>query len=62
MSEKEKTTQQDKGKKPKTMKVLIKEETTLIINGVKETFKKGVHTLPVGKAQILLESGYAEEV
>jgi len=55
-------TSENKPKKAKVVKVFVKENTPLIINGKKEIVKKGVQELPPEKAAILIDAGYAEPV
>jgi len=47
------------GKKTNTVKVFLREDATLIINGVKKQVKKGIQVLPENEARILIEGGYA---
>ena len=55
-------TKETKPKKVKLVKVFVKEDTPLIINGKKEIVKKGVQELPAEKTTILINAGYAEPV
>lgn len=47
-------------KEVKKVKVFVKEDTFIMINGEKHPIKKGVQEIEEGKAQILIEAGAAE--
>ncbi len=49
-------------KEVKKVKVYVKENTFIMVNGKKEEIKKGVQEMEVGKAQILIDAKVAELV
>ena len=49
-------------KEVKKVKVYVKEDTFIMVNGKKEDIKKGVQEMDVGKAQILIDAGIADIV
>ena len=51
-----------KTKEVKTIKVYVKQDVEIMVNGHKEKIEKGVQELSKGKAQILIDAGYADIV
>ena len=49
-------------KEVKKVKVYVKEDTFIMVNGKKEEIKKGVQEMEFGKAQILIDAKVAELV
>ncbi len=52
----------EKKDKEKKVKVVVREGTVVLLNGKKIEVKPGTQELPESLAQILVNSGYAEEV
>ena len=49
-------------KEVKKVKVYVKEDTFIMVNGKREDIKKGVQEMETGKAQILIDAGVADKV
>jgi len=48
--------------KSKKVKVMVKEKTSVFVNGKEIKFERGFQTTDPDIARILIEAGYAEEV
>ena len=49
-------------KQKETIKVFVKEEVEIIVNGRKRKIEKGIQELDKGTAEILIDSGVAERL